>query len=303
MKNIPEPIAPPSLLAVADDKPPERVGIVNAGRDVVMQSAKRAFEADLIEPVFYGDRKEIERLARALDWSIKDFDIINTSDEHTAATLAANAAGRGELDMLMKGHVHSDVYLRAILNRDAGLRTEHRLTHVFSMTFPGSDKPLLLTDAAVNAVPDFETSKSIVANALKVANYLGIARPKVAFLSATETPNKHIPSSITAHELSDWAKGEFSNADFCGPLAFDLCVSQEAADIKGIDDPVAGNADIIVVPGIVSGNAILKVMVHMIGACSAGVVMGAKVPIILTSRAAPPAARLASIALASLVCD
>ncbi len=303
MHIIPDPQIPPSLLAVADNKPPEKVGIVGAGKDVVIQSVKRAFEADLLVPVFYGDTSDIKKCANDLNWDISAFEIVQADDEHAAGHLAAMAAGRGELDMLMKGQIHSDEYLKAILNKEAGLRTKERLTHVFSITFDGSEKPLLISDAAVNATPDFTTQKSIIRNAVYVAHKLGIACPKVAFLSATETTNPHIPSSITAHELCVWAKDNIENALFCGPLAFDLCISPYAAKIKDITDPVAGHADIIIVPEITVGNALLKAMVHMMGACSAGVVMGAKVPVILTSRAAPPAARLASVALASLVSE
>ena len=253
-------------------------------------------------PGMKDDKTFVTDCAQKLNWSIDGIKIVAASDEHEAAMLAAHAAGRGELDVLMKGHIHTDSFLRAILNRDAGLRTNNRLTHVFSMTFPGDDKPLLITDAAVNARPDFTTLQSIVTNALTVARQLSISKPKVAFLSATETPNEHIPSSLVADELTSWAKGNLDDADFCGPLAFDLCVSPIAAKIKGIDDPVAGAADIIVVPEVVAGNALFKAMVHMMGACSAGVVMGAKVPVVLTSRADPVAARLASVALASLMC-
>ncbi len=306
MKNIPEPQCPQSLLDAVKDNPPRRVGIVNAGKNVVMESARDGFEAGVMVPVFYGDKSRINNIAGELGWNIDNFEIVAASDEQEAAGLAALAAGRGELDILMKGHIHTDVFLRAILNREAGLRTDGRLTHVFSMTFPGtspgSDKPLLIADAAVNAAPDFITHKSIITNAVGVARQLGIARPKVAFLSATETPNEHIPSSLVARELADWARQNIADADFCGPLAFDLCVSEKAAQIKGVDDPVAGNADIIVVPEVVVGNALFKAMVHMMGACSAGVVMGAKVPVVLTSRADPVAARLASVALANLMC-
>jgi len=304
MKNVPIPQCPPSLLKAASANPPRRVGVVNAGKNIVLESIKDAFEAGLLVPVLYGDADKISRSAHQLDWAIDAFEIVSASDENEAAMLAAQAAGRGELDMLMKGHIHTDNFLRAILNKQSGLRTDERLTHVFSMTFPGpeGDKPLLITDAAVNAIPDFTTQKSIIINSLKVARQLGIERPKVAFLSATETPNEHIPSSLAARELADWAKDNLADADFCGPLAFDLCVSPSAAQIKGMTDPVAGVADIIVVPEIVAGNGLFKAMVHMMGACSAGVVMGAKVPVILTSRADPVAARLASVALASLMC-
>jgi len=307
MKNVPEPQCPLALLDAVKNNPPRRVGIVNAGKNVVMAAALDAVKAGLMVPVFYGDEGRINNCAKELDWDISQFETIAGNDEHEAAALAALAAGRGELDILMKGHVHTDVFLRAILNREAGLRTAGRLTHVFSMTFPGTspsdDKPLLIADAAVNAAPDTITQQSIVENAIAVARQLGIARPKVAFLSATETPNEHIASSLVAREMADWAKQNISDADFCGPLAFDLCVSAKAAQIKGVDDPVAGAADIIVVPEVVVGNALFKAMVHMMGACSAGVVMGAKVPVVLTSRADPVAARLASVALANLMCD
>jgi len=302
MKNIPEPQCPQSLLDAVKDNPPRRVGIVNAGKNVVMESARDGVEAGIMVPVFYGDEGRINDCASELDWDISRFDVVAAGDEHEAAALAASAAGGGELDILMKGHIHTDVFLRAILNREAGLRTDGRLTHVFSMTFPGDDKPLLIADAAVNATPDFITHKSIVINAINVARQLGIKRPKVAFLSATETPNEHIASSLVAREMANWAKENIADADFCGPLAFDLCVSEKAAQIKGVDDPVAGAADIIVVPEVVVGNALFKAMVHMMGACSAGVVMGAKVPVVLTSRADPVAARLASVALANLMC-
>lgn len=301
MRNVPSPICPPSLLAAAKAKPSCRVGVVNAGKKVVLESVRDAVEAGLLEPVLYGSEHRIKACAQEMAWAIDDFLLVPADSEAEAAGLAAKAAGRGELDVLMKGHIHTDAYLRAILDRAANLRTLDRLTHVFSMTFPGDDKPLLITDAAVNARPDFTTHKSIIANALKVAQQLGIKRPKVAFLSATETPNEHIPSSLVARELAAWAKDNIADAEFCGPLAFDLCVSKTAAKIKGMDDPVAGAADIIVVPEVVVGNALFKAMVHMMGACSAGVVMGAKVPVILTSRADPVAARLASVALASLM--
>jgi len=312
MKNVPKPVCPPGLLAAVKGNPSRRVGIVNAGKNVVMEAALDAVKAGLMVPVFYGNEDRINQSAKELDWDISRFETVAAKDEHEAATLAAQSAGRGELDILMKGHIHTDNFLRAVLNRDAGLRTDNRLTHVFSMTFPNNgqsnngqsdDKPLLITDAAVNATPDFTTLKSIVTNALDVARQLGINKPKVAFLSATETPNKHIPSSLVADELARWAKSNLEGADFCGPLAFDLCISPAAAKIKGIDDPVAGAADIIVVPEAVSGNALFKAMVHMMGACSAGVVMGAKVPLVLTSRSDPAAARLASVAIASLMCS
>lgn len=292
---------PPSLLEAVGGLPALRTAIVNAGAGVVMESAREAAEANIIEPALFGDVDKIRRCADEIGWDIGGLEIVAAGGEHEAAALAAAAGGAGNVDALMKGHVHTDVFMSAVLKREAGLRTDRRLTHVFHMTVPGHDEPLLITDGALNTHPDVETKKAIITNAVDLAHALEIEIPHIALLSATEEPSEHLPSSLHAAELAAWAKSNVGRAEVHGPLAFDLAVSAEAARIKGIDHPVAGNADIIVVPDIVSGNALFKMMVYFRSACAAGVVLGAKVPVLLTSRADPPEARLASAAIAAIM--
>ena len=292
---------PKLLLKMAQAYPPVQTAIVNAGAHLPMASAKAATAARLIEPVFFGNADEIKSQATMLGWDISDYELIHATSEMQAAELAAKAASTGNISSLMKGNIHTDVFLKKLLDKQWGLRTGHRLTHVFYMSVAGHERGLIITDAAVNVQPDFETSKLIVSNAVIFAQALGIAKPNVAVLSATEEPSIAIPSSIHAAKLAKWASENIDSARVCGPLAFDLAVSRNAARIKKIDHPVAGNADIVVVPEIVAGNALYKMMVYFMGACAAGIVLGAKVPIILTSRADPPEARLASAALASII--
>ncbi len=292
--------APQNLLAQTRSLPAIRTAIVNAVNDVALQSARDAVEAGIITPVLIGERAQMAAAALSIGWDISGFEQIDAPDETAAANAGAQAAGRGDVASLMKGHLHTDVFMRAILNREAGLRLGAPFTHIFHLTLPGDDGALLLTDCALNPAPDLELKKAITRNAVTLARATGIARPKVAVLSATEVPNKHIPSSLEADELKHWAAAALTDADLDGPLAFDLAVSAQATRIKGITSPVAGAADIIVVPEIVAGNALYKMLVHFAGACAGGIVLGAKVPIILTSRADPPAARLAAAALAAI---
>ena len=296
-------VCPPDLLKKGKLLPPVKTAIVNAGSELPMASARAAQIEGLIEPVFFGQPEAIKIQAENLDWDISSYELVEAGDESIAAERAAEHASKNQIDSVMKGDIHTDTFLRKLIDKRWQLRTDHRLTHVFHMSIPGSKHPLLITDAAVNVQPDLKTRQSIVENAVALAHNLGITEPMVAMLSATEVPSNAIPSSIDAHELSEWANSNISNAQFCGPLAFDLAVSPDAARIKKIDHPVAGNADIIVVPDIVSGNALFKMMVYFMGACAAGIVLGAKIPIILTSRADPPEARLASAAIASIVCQ
>lgn len=291
---------PPSLLEKAQTLPPTRTAIVNAGARLAMISAHDAFRAGIIEPVFFGDADEIKRQAEELEWEIAGHTLVNADGERAAAEAAAKYAGAGDADMIMKGNIHTDTFMRAMVGKEAGLRTGSRFTHVFHMTVPDRDGALLITDGAVNVHPDFETRKAILQNAVTMAHALGNPSPHVAILSATEEPTETIPSSIDARQLSDWARDNVADAKVIGPLAFDLAVSPDAAQVKGVAHPVAGNADIVVVPDIVSGNALFKMMVYFMSACAAGLVLGAKVPILLTSRADPPAARLAAAALGAV---
>jgi phosphate acetyltransferase len=303
MTAIPRVQCPPDLLEAARGFAPMRTAVVNAGTDVIMESVRDCVEAGLIEPLLIGDPEDIKACAGKLEFDAERFTIDVASDEEDAALKGAAHAGEGRVEATLKGHVHTDVFMRALLDKRYGLRTDRRLSHIFHMTTPGRDKPLFITDGALNTHPDMETRKAILLNAVDLAHALKIANPHIALLSATEEPSLAVPSSIEAAELAAWAKKSVQGAVVDGPLAFDIAVSPDAARIKGATAPVAGQADILMVPDIVSGNALFKMMVYFMGACAAGIVLGAKVPILLTSRADPPAARLASAALAVIVAN
>lgn len=292
---------PQPLLAAARGGQPVRTMVVNAVNDVVLESARDATDAGIIEPVLVGDLGEMRRSADRIGWDIATYEVIEASGEEAAAQAGAMATGRGRAEALMKGHLHTDVFMKAVLNKEAGLRVGKPLTHISHLTVPGRAGSLILTDGALNPAPDVELKKVIIANAIALAHALGNARPKVALLSATEVPSPRIPSTTEAVELTRWAKDAIRDADVDGPLAFDLCVSPEAVAVKGVVSAVAGAADILIMPEIVVGNALMKMMTQFMGACMGGVVLGAKVPILLTSRSDPAAARLASAALAAAI--
>ncbi len=296
------PVCPPELLTRAAAGTPPRVAIAAAGAPLPMQAARAATLAGIMVPVFVGDAAEIRTEAGALDWDIGRFRVLDAKGEAAAGFAAARLCGAGEADVLMKGQLHTDAFMKAALNHEAGLRTGRRLVHVFHISHPDGGRPMLVSDAAVNVAPDIETRRDATRAVVEMLRTLGSDRPKVAFLSATESVIASVPSSMEARELRDWAAVAFTSADFAGPLALDLILSREAARIKGLaDDPVAGNADAIIVPDIVSGNAVFKALVYLGGGCAGGIVLGAKVPILLTSRADPAAARLASVALAAIL--
>ena len=292
---------PLTLLEQARRYPAVKTSIANAGAAIALESARQATEEGLIEPILVGDKNDIARNADEIAWDIGSFEIHHAPDEDTAALQAAKLAGNGHAHALMKGHIHTDTFMMAILNRASGLRRGRRLTHVFHMTIPGHKKALLITDAAVNIAPDLESKFEAIRNAVGLAQSLGIAEPRVAILSGTEEATDRMPSSMDAAALTVRATEQLGGALVHGPLAFDNAISPEAAQIKGITHPVAGNADILLVPNIETGNALFKMMVYFMSACAAGIVLGAKVPAILTSRADPPEARLASAAIAAIL--
>jgi len=293
---------PPTLLDKARAAPGLTMAVAGAGHPVAMESARRAAEAGLIEPVLVGDADVIRAIARDMGWNIAGLRVVDAGDEAGAAKTAAMLARGGEVAALMKGHVHTEALMRAVLDRAAGLRTGRRISHVFHMTVPGRERVLYITDAAINVQPDSDDKLHIIANAVDVAHALGVAEPRVAVLSGAETVNASMPSSVEAAEVTRRANdGAVTGAVVDGPLSFDNAVSPEAAAIKGVDSPVAGRADILVVPNLESGNFLFKQMVYFMSATAAGIVMGARVPIVLTSRADPPEARLAAAALAVIV--
>ncbi len=293
---------PAHLMDKARGTPRLTMAVAGAGHPVAMESARRAAEAGLVEPVLVGDADAIRAIARDMGWNIGGVRIVAAGDESKAAETAAMLAGGGEVASLMKGHVHTDALMRAVLSRAAGLRTGRRISHIFHMTVPGRDRVMHITDAAINVQPGIDDKLDIVLNAVDVAHALGTAKPRVAVLSGAETVNAAMPSSVEAAEVVKRANnGAVQGALVDGPLSFDNAVSPEAAAIKGVDSPVAGRADILVVPNLESGNFLYKQMVYFMSATAAGIVIGARVPIVLTSRADPPEARLAAAALAAIV--
>ncbi len=298
-----EAVAPADLIAKAQEFAAPRVAIARAGAPLPMEAAKQATEAGLMIPVFVGEADMIHTEADKLSWDIGAYALHDTTGEEEAGRTAAALCGSGEADVLMKGQLHTDVFMKTAVARDAGLRTGNRFVHIFHITHPDGGKPLLVSDAALNVSPDIPTRQSAILEVEKLLHALGNARPKIAILSATESAIPSVPSSMEAKELADWAAENVSGADVSGPLALDLILSPKSVATKGMtDDPVAGQADAIIVPDIVSGNAIFKALVYLAGGCAAGLVTGAKVPILLTSRADPPAARIASAALAAISC-
>ncbi|MEM9716609.1 MAG: phosphate acyltransferase [Pseudomonadota bacterium] len=293
---------PSALLSAAKALPKSRIAIAAAGGQLPLESVKLAVSENLAEPILFGDLSAIEDMAGQVGLDASETTIVPAKNDVEAANLAAQACGSGDADILMKGALHTDVFMKAAVGRDNGLRTGSRFVHLFAMYPAGGDDPLLISDAAVNVAPDMAALQATLTNMIHVWHKLGVARPKIALLSATEHPIPSVPSSEVMAELQTWAEGENLSADVRGPLALDLIFSSEAARIKGLaDDPVAGQAQGVVVPDLVSGNTLFKSLVYLSGAIAAGVIAGAKVPILLTSRADPPAARLASIALASLL--
>lgn len=298
LSNI-TPECPQRLLSQAQALPAMRTAVINAGSELALESAKLAFEAGIIVPILVGDIAAIHQAAKAIDWPIEDFQLIASDGEQDAAEKAVQCVKQGVAQLLMKGHLHTDVLIRALLDKQNGLRTGERLSHLFHMSVPYSDRVLCITDAVVNVLPDLKTQLSILRGATDLMHSLGNLKPKIALISATEVVTQAMPSSQNAKALlGALSDQDYAAAEVFGPLALDGAISPQAAKIKAIDHPVAGHADVLLVPNIETGNAIFKQLVYFNGATAAGVLIGAKVPVMLTSRADSPASRLASAALA-----
>ena len=291
-------ICPENLLKIAKTKGPIKVVIVNAGKAISIVSAKQAVDERLIDPIFIGDKDIIKKLANEIKWDISKFEIIHEPIENNTALIAVKLASEGKVKIIVKGHIHTDILMKAVLKRDLNLIGKKRLSHVWHMTLEKNDKPFIITDGALNVLPKLETKMHILKNSVDFAKRIGINKPKVSILSATEEVLESVPSSIDAKELTKRAKNEGINADVFGPMAFDNSVSQNAAQIKGITNIVAGKTDILLVPNVEAGNSLVKMMIYFMGACAAGVVVGGKIPVVITSRADSAPARLASIAAA-----
>ena len=296
-------ICPNNLLDEAHKKKGVKVAVVNAGKPLPMLSVQDAVNENLIEPIFIGDKKEILKCAEDLKWDISDFEIIHEPIENNTAKIAAKLASADKVKIIVKGHIHTDILMKEILKREYDLLGKTRLSHIWHMTVEKDDKPLIITDGALNVLPNVKTKMHILKNVINFSNRIGISRPKVAVLSATEEVLDSVPSSLDAAELTKLAKEENLEADVFGPLAFDNCVSKKSAVIKGIKNSVAGVADVLLVPSVETGNSLVKLMIYFMGACAAGVVVGGKVPVVITSRSDEAQARLASIAAAVVALD
>ena len=296
-------VCPNNLLDKAQEKKGVKVAVVNAGKPLPMLSVQDAVAENLIEPIFIGDEKEILKCAEDLKWDISNFEIIDEPVENNTAKIAAQLASKGKIKIIVKGHIHTDVLMKEVLKREYNLLGKTRLSHIWHMTVAKDDKPLIITDGALNVLPNVKTKMHILKNVINFSNRIGISRPKVAVLSATEEVLESVPSSLDAAELTKLAKDENLEADVFGPLAFDNSISKKSAAIKGIKNIVAGEADVLLVPSVETGNGLVKMMIYFMGACAAGVVVGGKVPVVITSRSDEAQARLASIAAAVVALD
>ncbi len=290
------------LIARCQALAPVPTAIAHPCDESSLKGAVEAAELGLLKPILVGPRARILALAEQFQLDISDHELVDTPHSHASAAAAVLLAREGQAEMLMKGSLHTDELMGAVVATATGLRTERRISHVFVMDVPGLDRPILITDAAINIFPTLEDKRDIVQNAIDLALALGVKEPKVAILSAVETVTPKIPSTVEAAALCKMAdRHQITGGILDGPLALDNAIDLAAAQIKQIDSPVAGLADILVVPDLEAGNMLAKSLTFMAGAEAAGIVLGARVPIILTSRADSVPTRLASCAVAVLV--
>ncbi len=292
------------LIRMCDGLEPMRTAVVHPCSDDAIEGAVQAAERHLITPILIGPEAKIRATAESAGVDIAGFEIVPADHSHHAAELGVGLVRSGAAQTIMKGSLHTDELLVAVLSKEEGLRTERRLSHVFCLSVATYARPIILTDAAININPDLMAKRDIVQNAIEVAHALGDPEPKVAILAAVETVNPGMPATLDAAALCKMAdRGQIRGGLLDGPLAFDNAVDEEAARTKGIHSPVAGCADILVAPDLEAGNMLAKQLTFMAAAEAAGLLVGARVPIILTSRADSARTRLASAALAVLVAD
>jgi phosphotransacetylase/acyl dehydratase len=290
------------LIAKAQEREPIRTAVVNPTDAVSLIGAVEAAKAKLIIPILIGPADAIKMVSKSSGIDVFGYELVSVASAEAAAAQAVEMALAGTAEVLMKGALHTDVLMHAVVAGEHNLRTARRISHVFVMDVPTYPRPLFITDAAINIYPDLETKRDIVQNAIDLAHALSIEKPKVAILSAVEVVNPKIKSTVDAAELCKMAdRGQITGAILDGPLAFDNAVSADAAKIKHIVSPVAGQADVMLVPDLEAGNMLAKQLEYLAGADGAGIVLGAQVPIVLTSRADKTLARIASCAVAVLL--
>jgi phosphate acetyltransferase len=289
------------LIASCQALEPMRCGVVHPCDESALRGAVDAARHHLLVPTLIGPEQKIRAVAAACELDISGYSIVDAEHSHASADTAVRLAREGAVDALMKGSLHTDELMGAVVKRETGLRTERRISHCFVMDVPALKQPLIVSDAAVNIVPTLQDKVHIIQNAIDLAHALGVGLPKVAILSAVETVNPTMPTTVEAGALCKMAdRGQITGALLDGPLALDNAIDLNAAKIKHIDSPVAGQADILIVPDLEAGNMLAKSLTFLAGADAAGIVLGARLPIVLTSRADSLTARLASCAVAAL---
>jgi phosphate acetyltransferase len=290
------------VVAMAQRLPPVITAVVHPCDAVSLVGAVEAHRLNLISPVLIAPLTRLQDVARQNDIDITGLPLVASAHSHDSAAKGVALVREGKVAALMKGSLHTDELIGAVVAHDSGLRTDRRISHCFIMDVPGYTAPLIITDAAVNIAPTLEDKVDIIQNAIDLAHAIGIQQPMVAILSATETVNPKVPSTVEAAALCKMAdRGQITGGTLDGPLALDNAISHEAAAIKHIVSPVAGHANVLVVPNLEAGNMLAKSLSFLAGAESAGIVLGARVPIILTSRADTLVTRIASSAVATLV--
>ena len=290
------------LLDMARQEPAVTTAVVHPCDDVSLQSAVEAKRLGLIEPILVGPAERIRRVAEKDAFDIKGMEIVNSAHSHDSAAKAVQLVREGRAEALMKGSLHTDELMGAVVAHDTGIRTARRISHCFIMDVPGHHEALIITDAAVNIAPTLDEKVDIVQNAIDLAHALKAAEVRVAILSAMETVNAKVPSTIEAAALCKMAdRGQITGALLDGPLALDNAISPQAAELKHIESPVAGRANVLVVPDLEAGNMLAKSLSFLARADAAGIVLGARVPIMLTSRADSLTVRLASCAVAVML--
>lgn len=282
---------------------PIRVAVADAAQGVLLETLREAHALGFVEPRLVGEPDQIAALCQSIGWSVTKNWIVPAANDAAMAAKAVELVRTDEADVVMKGHIHTDALMHALLDNDHGLRVPgRRVSHLFVIELPSYPKLLGVTDAAINIAPDLNAKAQILQNAVDLFHLLGVETPKVAVLSAVETVNSAIASTLDAACLTLMARrGQISGAIVDGPLAFDNAISRKAAEEKGISSPVAGDADILLVPDLVSGNILAKNLEYLGNAVAAGIALGMAVPVVLTSRADPAPSRLASLALAALL--
>ena len=291
MTKIPE-----NLISFALNTPKVSSAVVCANQKSVLESVKDATEINLIQPILIGNKKNIYSIANDINFNIENLEIIDEPSDVECAAIGCELAKENKIKIMVKGHLHTDVLMRSYLKKEFGLLEGKRLSHIWHMSGDLLKKPLFITDGALNVAPRVDIKLYILRNAIEFANKTGLTKPKVAILSGTEDPIESMPSSVEAKEVMELAKKENVKAYIHGPLALDNAISKEAAKIKNIQNDVAGDADILLVPNLETGNSLSKIMVYLMQACAAGIIVGGKIPVVVPSRADNKISKLASIA-------